>query len=367
VLLNLRRPVLLAFAYAGLLLSHLPSALLVTVTVLPAWALARAPTPGELVRMLLGGAAGIALAALYLLPAMTLQGWISADQLWTSFYRVERWFVLTPGRWPEPYIMQIVTWFTIAYAIAAGATMLLFRRYFWPGLCLACLALIAGIVPWFWDLPELSKVQFPWRLMLVVEFALVTALASVPLATLGRPKIYLLVAAAIALVPGLVLTADDTIERVRFQLKRVALRQQDVKEYQPRGYPQAGALGYADLGLEPVKDVPLIACQPVAKVCKATPTGFGTLAIEVEGEQRTGVILRRFSFPSWRLEPEGAIVPTPDYRLVRFLVEPGRHTYRLDRGPLPVERWGWGISGTALLLLLGFSALSRNSARRETP
>jgi hypothetical protein len=367
VLLTLRRPVLLAFAYAGLLLSHLPSALLVTATVLPAYALARAPTPGELVRMLAGGAAGLALAAAYLLPAMTLQGWISSDQLWMPFYHVERWFVVTPDRWPEPYIMQVITWFTIAYAIAAGATLVLFRRYLWAGLSLACLALIAGLVPWFWQLPELSKVQFPWRLMLVVEFATVTALCTVPLASLGRPRIYLYVAAAIALVPGLVLAGDDTVERVQFMFKRVTLRQQDVKEYEPRGYPQAGALGYADLALEPVKDVPLIACQPAATVCRATPAGFGALAIEVEATQRTSVIVRRFFFPSWRLEPEGAIVPTPDYRLVRFFAEPGRLAYRLDRAPLPVERWGWGISGAALLLLLGVSVFARNSAREETP
>jgi hypothetical protein len=363
VLLSLRRPVPLALAYAGLLLSHLPSALLVSVTVLPAYALMLRPTPAELGRMVLGGALGIALAALYLLPALALQGWISADQLWMSFYHAERWFVLTPGRWPEPYIMQIITWFTVAYALAAGAVMLVFRRFFWPGVSLACLALIAGLVPWFWQLPELAKVQFPWRLFLVVEFTTVTALCTVPLAALGRPRVYLFIGAAIALVPGIVLAADDTVERVQFMLKRVPLRQQDVKEYEPHGYPQDSAPGYADLGLEPVRDLPLIACSPAARRCEATERSFGELQIVVEGATATSVVVRRFYFPAWTLDEPVVATPSDRYKLVSFVVPAGTTSLRLSREATPFEFWGGAISGLALLSLAAAALLSARSSR----
>ncbi len=365
VLLTLRRPALLALAYAGLVLSHLPTALLVSVTVLPAYVLLRGPSPAELVRMIAGGVTGIALAAIYLLPAMTLQGWISAHQLWMTFYDARRWLVLAPGRWPEPYIMTAITWFTVAYAIAAASVMLLFRRFFWAGLALVCLALVAGLVPWFWQLPELSKVQFPWRLMLVVEFALITALCSVPLSSLGRPRIYLFVASFIALVPGLILVGDDTIERVQFMQKRVSLRQQDVKEYEPNGYPQAATLDYDQLGLEPIRDVPLIACSPPARRCEAKPKAFGELQIEVESDTAVAVVLRRFFFPAWALDGPLVATPTDRLRLVSFVAPAGKTSTVLHRETLPIERWGWAVSCAGLVGLLALSLLSRSSARRE--
>ncbi len=365
VLLAVRRPLLLPFAYAGLLLSHLPTALLVTVTVLPAYVLARTPRPAELARVVAGGGLGIGLVAIYLVPAMSLQGWISADQLWAAFYRVERWFVLTPSRWLEPVIMNIVMWFTLAYALAAAGAMLVTRRFFWPLVSLACLALIAGVVPWFWQLPELAKVQFPWRLLLVVEFATVTALCAEPAAALRRARLYAFVIVLIAVTPGLVLAAEDTVARVQFMFKRAVLRQQDVKEYQPRGYPQAATLGFAELGLEPLKEVPPIACTPAASICTATPLAFGALAIDVHAEVAVDVVIRRFFFPAWRLDPVRSLAPTADLRLIHFNAEPGRHTYRLERHALPAEQWGWSISGASLLLLLGVAALTARARQRR--
>jgi hypothetical protein len=362
VLLGVRRPALLPLAYAGLVLSHLPTALLVTATVLPAYVLARARTLGELARIIGGGVLGLGLAAVYLVPAMSLQGWISADQLWASFYRVERWFVLTPSRWPEPYIMAVVTWFTIGYALAAAGALLISRRLFWPLVSLACLGLVAGLVPWFWDLPELAKVQFPWRLLVVVDFATVTSLCAAPAAGPQRSRFYVVAAALIAFLPGMVLTAQDTVTGVGVLLKRGTLRQQDVKEYEPRGFPQAPNLGFAELGLEPVRDLPQISCRPAADVCTASQLPFGGLAIDIQAEQATDVVVRRFFFPAWQLEPARPLVPTPDLKLVRFEAGPGRHTYRLDRGVLPEERLGWAISGAALVLLLAAALLARRSA-----
>ncbi len=72
-------------------------------------------------------------------------------------------------------------------------------------LSLACLILIAGLLPWFWDLPLVGKVQFPWRLLMVVEFALLTAPCLAPLGELRRIVVYVFAAAGVALVPGAVL------------------------------------------------------------------------------------------------------------------------------------------------------------------
>ena len=132
------------------------------------------------------------------------------------------------------------------------------------------IALLAGVVPWFWQLPELAKVQFPWRLLVAVEFALITALCLAPWAPLSRGKVYLGAAAIVALVPGLFLALDDAASGVSLALNHVEFRAQDVKEYEPRGFPIVPELSYSELGLGALKDVPQVSCEPAAAVCLAT-------------------------------------------------------------------------------------------------
>ena len=190
-LLALRRPrkaggAAAACWYAALLLSHLPTALLCSITVIPSYVLFTTRSPALLLRCAGGGALGIGLAAIYLLPALDLQSWISAHELWTSFYRASNWFVMAPERWVDPDTMRVIGSIVLATALlAAGLCLALLqlpdgqgRRElgFWVALGLACLILIAGLLPWFWDLPLVGKVQFPSRLLMVVEFALLTAL-----------------------------------------------------------------------------------------------------------------------------------------------------------------------------------------------
>jgi hypothetical protein len=76
------------------------------------------------------------------------------------------------------------------------------------------------------------------------------------------------------------------------------------------------------------------------------------------------VTVRRFYFPAWTADPPMAISPTEDYRLVSFVAPAGHQVVQLHRTALPVEQWGWAISGAALLLLGAASAISaRNTSR----
>jgi hypothetical protein len=361
---------LLALAYAALLLSHLPTALLCSITVIPAYVLFTTRSPALLLRCAAGGALGIGLAAIYLLPAMTLQSWISAHELWTSFYRASNWFVMAPERWVDPDTMRVIGSIVLAAAVlAAGLCFALLqlpdsegRRQlgFWVALSLACLILIAGLLPWFWDLPLVGKVQFPWRLLMVVEFALLTALCLTPLGELRRIVVYVFAAAGVALVPGAVLIVTDAWARFEFVARTGALDRHDVKEYQPAGYKLAGAR-YADLGLEQLKDTPVISCSPAARTCRADSDPFGTLRLAVTADQPTTVTLRRFFFPAWRLDAGLPLAPSEPLRLVSFTAPAGETVTRLDRAALPIERWGQAISGVSLLLLLAL--VIRSSAR----
>jgi len=138
VMLAIRRTVeerrwglpLLAGSYAALLASHLPTALLCSVTVIPAYVLFSTRSPARLLRCAAGGVLGIGLAAAYLVPALALQGWISSEQLWASFYRPENWFVLVPARWGDPDTMRTITSIALALAVLA------------LGLCVVAVALL---------------------------------------------------------------------------------------------------------------------------------------------------------------------------------------------------------------------------------
>jgi len=272
---------------------------------------------------------------------------------------------MAPERWVDPDTMRVIGSIVLATALlAAGLCLALLqlpdedgRRElgFWVALSLACLILIAGLLPWFWDLPLVGKVQFPWRLLMVVEFSLLTALCLTPLAEVRRGVVYVLAAAGVALVPGAVLIATDARARAEFVARTGALDRHDVKEYQPAGYKFAGAR-YADLGLEQLKDAPVISCAPAARTCHADNEPFGNLRLAVTADQPTTVTLRRFFFPAWRLDGrlEGGLplVASEPLRLVSFTAPAGETVTRLDRGTLAIERWGQAISGLSLLLLL---------------
>ena len=364
--------VFLAMAYAGLSLVHLPTALLVSLTVLPMYVLYRGWQLGEVrqalgffVRCALGGVLGLGLAAIYLIPAVALQGWINSDHLWGhEHFRIETWFILTlllQDRLFEHHFMVIVAYAVLAFGIAAVGVLTMAARAgvpqgwrseaaFWAFVCLVCLLFVTGAVPWFWQLPLVDSVQFPFRLMTVVEFAAITALSLAPWPGRSRIASALFVVAVIVLVPaGLDLgrLAWRQIEQTMTVPDSVG----DTEEFLPAGY---GRNEYAPEELR----VPTISCTPTPRVCRAVEEPFGGLRIEVDGDAPATVVLRRFFFPAWRLDPAQPIGAADPLRLVSFTAPAGRHVWRLERQSLAAEGWGWAISGASLILLLGATALA---------
>lgn len=172
----------LAVAYASLILSHLPVALLASVTLVPAYALFVTRRVGALARLAAAGLLGLGLAAIYLIPALTEGHTILAQALNTIFYRPENWFF-----WHSGVLSRPIMW--IVFSACLAAVLLAFaaaigadgegraRTLFWAASSLAIVLLIAGVPPAFWRLPPIAQVQFPWRLMVVLEFAVITCVA----------------------------------------------------------------------------------------------------------------------------------------------------------------------------------------------
>jgi hypothetical protein len=379
---NRRRfgPILFAAAYAALPMAHLPTALLVSTTVLPmyvlycGWRLGAAKRAvGFFVRCALSGALGLGLAAIYLIPAVALQSWIPAEAFWEPYYRVENWFLLAPERWPERDMMPII-WFAGAYGIAAVgvvAGLVLDKTQhgwrseavFWALVCIACLLLMAGVLPWFWRIPFVAKVQFPWRLMLVVEFAAITALCLTPWPAGTRAISLIVIAAIITLVPGVGTMASGIRLRVQASLAEQD-PPQDLRQFLPAGFPRKPNLRDGDLGLEPFRAVPTIACTPEPRICRITNELFGTLSVEIDADAPIAVVLRRFYFPVWRLDPTLPLMATDPLRLMSFTAPVGRHVYHLQRVVAPEEKAGWAISGLSFALLLAWAAAAWRGVRR---
>jgi hypothetical protein len=369
-------PVLFALAYAALPMAHLPTALLISLTALPLYVLYRGwrlGTPrralGFFVRCALGGALGLGVASIYLIPALSLQSWIPVDTFWISYYSVERWFLLTAERWPPPLdMMWVVAWAAAAYAIAAiGVLTVLVRggvpqgwrseTAFWTCVGIVCLLLVAGIPPWFWQIPFVAKVQFPWRLMVVVEFAVITALCLIPWPVRFRLTSYVFVATVLALVPAGVALASGVRERVDASVAQQEVPQ-ELKQFEPAGFPQDPKGSYSDLGLEPLEGVPAVVCIPEPRTCRVDATTFDELQIDVDADTPTKVVLRRFYYPLWRLDPLLPVVATDPLRLVAFTAPSGRHAFRLQRAVPSEERIAWTISGLSLVLLLAWAAVA---------
>ncbi|MBX9946752.1 MAG: hypothetical protein K2Y40_21935 [Reyranella sp.] len=370
---------LFAGAYAALAMAHVPVALLFSLTALPTYVLYRGWRLGEpksamrfFGRSGLGGALGLGIAAIYLLPALTLQGWIPAETFWTGDYRIEKWFLLAF----RPRDMNLVIASSaLAYAIAAtGVVATVARRdgqagwrsepVFWALVCLVCIALITGVLPWFWQLPFVAKVQFPWRLMIVVDFAAITALCLTPWPARSRAVSYMFIAVIVAFVPGIGEMGAGILHRVKVSVAQADLPA-DLKHFLPARYPQKSSGDYEELSLGPLEGTPTISCAPNPRICRATDGPFGALSVDIDSDAPTTVVLRRFLFPYWRLDPALPLVATEPLQLVSFVAPAGRNTYRLQRTAVREERISWAISGLSLVLLLVWTALEWRIRRHD--
>jgi hypothetical protein len=303
-----------------------------------------------------------------LIPALRLQQAISSEQLWTPLYSVESWFLV--GRnWPgEPIDRWMIASISTAWLVV-GLTVLLTRpdaarlqsgARFWSGLCLAAVVLASGLVPWFWSVvPLVSKVQFPWRLLVVAEFAALTALCLAPWQRPNRAARLGILLAMVAAAPAAGLLLNGIALRAEHALAGKIDPPQDVKEYMPAGYPQRQTAAYDDLSLEPTRSAPEISCTPQPTTCRATAGPFGELVIDLDSQTPVTVVLRRFYFPAWRLDPPLPLAATEPLRLLTFTAPAGRSSERLHRVALPAERWGWTVSAASLALLLLWQWLDR--------
>jgi hypothetical protein len=257
-----KSPLPLAASYAALVMTHLPTALLISVLLIAPYALYRR---GALVRAGLGVALGLALAAIYLAPALLLP--MNTAQMYRPYFRVaDLYFWNWHGSLLSVLAPQIMM-MLLALILARG-------RGFWSVWTYILCAIAVGLIP-ILMLPILNKVQFPWRTLMLIEFCTLTKLA-LDAKTLSRP---------VALVYPIMLLAIVFHPPVREPLDRFP----EATEYLP---PAAIRPDTQPIGLPPPEYIK----RPERTVA--------------DGQ----VTWRRFNFPAWTrcAAGEGVLVTAPE-------------------------------------------------------
>lgn len=361
---------ILALGVAALLTSHLLIALLAGVSILPVYAaylVAGAPAGQRwavVLRCAVGGLLGLGVAAAYLGPAMTMQDATVMHIMWGREADPSKWALMTPANWPQKPFSTSMAW--LAYGVAAAALAAIAgvvrqartpardEVLVWSGGVLLAFALYA--MPWVWQgVPGLvlSKVQFPYRLLLGMEFAAVTAL--VLAAAHGRLLLVgvLALAAAAPMAVGYGMNAgfvrlhntvlgDATLPEAAGQ---VACRRAP-EEHLPRDFASVWRYAADPYCMTRYQELPLAAPETDgAKVTSASVFPDGSVAMAVEATQPTRIVMRKFYFPTWEIgrvvkgpDPLVAAEPATPEHLLSFVAEPGAHFYRarIVRSPLEI-------------------------------
>jgi hypothetical protein len=317
---------LLASAYAALILTHLPLATLTGLFLIAPLMVQRIMQ--DRATLLPGLAAGLlafALAAFYLLPAATLQSHMSTALLWTGKYQASGWSI-----WREDV--------ELFPCVALGLGLLAWRaRSLWTAITVGTALAAVNLIPLLWNIDLLDKVQFPWRILAITEFAAVTAMAACP------PRHIIAIGAGVVLAFPLLLTSliASAVLKMPVDYARIERHQPDAPEYLPAGF-DAALVDRVDRWTDLTR-------------FRALPRGDSIAII-----RPSPVTIGHAAFPIWQVTRDGKAVPSHG-PLISFDATPG--TYRIERVRLWQENVGAAISLFALLLavLTGRRAISHLS------
>ncbi|MEH6518773.1 MAG: 6-pyruvoyl-tetrahydropterin synthase-related protein [Halioglobus sp.] len=382
--------ILLALSYALLVMTHLPSALLCSPFFL-LYCLLRCGFATNwiiLVRFALGILVGLLVAGCYLVPALGTQDYTYTDHLWEPYFDMHRWFFFDGLPSPNPEVETQV--FAVAsvgslFFILSWSMAFLYSERAQKPLLFGLLIIFTGawflMTPlslWLWQLlPFLQKVQFPWRVMVIQEFAVVTSLGlALSVALRSGRRWALATAAALAVAfsawvatiafqdyqPHIELMGDEANVR---SLRGQAVGGNDAKEYLPLTVKADRRKFLEQMStLEPMVfdqgrgHIDIVRWQNRA------------ITLDIRMRSATPVAVKQLLYPGWEVTLNGeplAIEPTARYGLIRFQAPAGVYRVEMKLRTLPEERIGWVVSGVGLtlLLLLPFGRILQNKGRRE--
>ncbi|MFT3930737.1 MAG: 6-pyruvoyl-tetrahydropterin synthase-related protein [Spongiibacteraceae bacterium] len=368
----------LAICYALMMMSHLPSALLFSIAIgcyvlvllwfRHSWR--------HFPRFAIAIAVGILLAGVYWVPALTSEQYVRSEKLWTPYFDFHHWFFpLNDAPHHDinsnAFAQRLFTMVGVSTVIFSLCWLPAFRWRETIGTkkLLGCLALIG--VAWFlmspasefvWEnAPELWKVQFPWRIAMVVDLAAAIAvLHAVHCLQIHRDwfSAMALVIALSALGWGLAtmnvkhkldpfdnpwwITGRDTAVRNGL----------DAPEYTTMWNHSTSADTSTEIAGE--EQLNYDVAGGAIDVVQWMPRD---IVLQVNLQQATRLRVRQFFFPNWRATTESGEVLTltaaPDNGLLMMDLPAGDYRVELRLAKLPQELIGTGASLAGLALLFG--------------
>jgi hypothetical protein len=353
----------LAVATALLAFCHLPLTMLAGL-VAGLYALVRGwRHPRQVAWALAAGVLGLALAAIYILPALQLQPLARLETIHEGTFVATNWFLDSVYfRLQRKHMVAYIGLQLLVFVLAV-AVLWLRRRIdaavIWSACIVASLVtlvMMTSLTAPIWGAGSpLSRVQFPWRLM-GLESLLLAGLLAVACAAAPRR----LAACCATLVIGTSLLPfawtlyDDKFLRGPAQL--LAVREEyNLSEYVTASW--TGPLEFKKISRDPAPPPRLE--PPGAGVVEglAWSGGEGTATIHLTAPAL--LVVPQQAWPAWRaVDGEGAplqIDTAPPMGLLRIAVPAATATVRILRDKLPAERHGLWLSLAALALLAGVS------------
>lgn len=354
--------------YAALILSHVPSALLISIFAVPVyatWLLGFSRARLSAYASLLGAfALGASLSALYLVPALLLQEHISTHLLWSGHYQASRWLVWNVLDYPD-FRLQLLLAIYLMLTGALLATWTNMRRQkacppdirFFAFWMLGLMALLLGVFPPLWDLPLLSSVQFPWRMLVIVD-ALWAYAAARALSTTasGRGVAPLWISLGCA-------TFVSSLLFVNMSLAGNGIYQRGAfKAHEPLEYLPAGITTHADMPPHRGKVIP-----PSAGAV-AVAWENGKLRVHVRTGAPATVVLPIYYFPAWNVYQADQKIesgPATSARLLSFQVDAVSAEFTAERDRLPEEWIGGCLSLMSLVIIVAATWFGRLFRARQ--
>ena len=368
-----------AASWAGLIVSHLPSLLIVicgaTCTAI-AWYLT-SRNRGESRRVIVASAAGLgvalALTSPYWIPAVTTLGYTDVTRFMTSgWFLYSNNFVLPckPGSWNGTIEMLLLLELLAACALVWLGIRT--RRLASPAFRISVACAVAAVLMMtpisvaVWRLiPPLQRVQFPWRFHLLFDLSLVLMLALVldQSLTRGAWRILRFVAPVLCFGAGVLWSVVFTPQYSDVDaqdLRSMRAVRADANEYRTRWTPLVFYLGIRNGDTLLSRQI-----RPHAVSANAR----GTVRLEHASAQPTDVVLNRFWYPSLRVSAadDGRGLdthPEESTGLAVVRVPAGVNAFHTSTAMLAEEKRAWATAVVTCLVLLAVRLGRRNAAAR---
>jgi hypothetical protein len=378
-------PVWLASSYALLILTHLPTTLIFSVVPV-CYAYFTTPRERRMRALLITIGAmmlGAGLAAVYLLPAMTMQGYVSMRDLESHLY-YEKWVPsVTANVWRH---QGKIIWSVLTTAGLVACAHFAARawskgedkseRKFWLVVAVLSIFMMTFLSDPIWRvLPILQQVQFPWRfnVILCVAASAVVTLGLHSVRQSGARVSRLAVGCACVIFVGWIGLTSLSLwqaygdrEIARAFEKGVGVwvaLGKDAPEYRPALAP-SNTPEY----LEGLKRRFCLDGEKLAQACVVE--GVGAVAVErwqprrislrVSSASGATLNVRQFYFPGWAATLDGRahpLTPSASDALLSLSVPGGEHRVEISLRRQAPELAGQIVSAISVVLLLLFVSL----------